>query len=291
MWFVALAAAVEPQRVLPGPRWRWWPIEDDADVVLRFTGDLDGTPYPCPCGDGRPGGVARIVALHEWLGPGLLVDAGGWLRATPDASGRGLDSVTMASNDAMRVALEGWDALGVGFRDLPGLGTPPATAVSATAAGGAPRWSHRVAGGVAVAVTSVSGAGMAHVQPEGNVWPDPVLALREALAGVNESDLVVVLGYDLPDPEGVASLPGVDVLVEARRDELPVPAAAVGDAIWVRAARGGWLGELRLWVEEGHVVAAVDRHLPLVAELPEDRALAALLRPEGSSGRKPRVGR
>lgn len=276
---MALPAFASPtvERLSVTGRWRHWRVADGAEVVLRFTGDLDGDPDPCPCTDGRAGGVARIVALHRFLGPdGLLVDVGNHFRATPDRTGLGLDADAVIANERMTRALSAYDVVGLGFRDRPAQ----ATGLPVASAMGTPdRWWRRTVGDVEVWVTSVSSWGMGHVGPA-EPWPDPVDALRSALVGVPDAALIVVLGVALADPDAVLRLRGVDVLVEARRDEDPVPAVVVGDAVWARSARNGWLGELRLDVVDGQVTAARDRHLPIDERAPEDRAVREALSAE-----------
>ncbi len=273
MWWMANAlAAPMVERVTAGESWKGWALADGAHVVIHFTGDLDGSAVPCPCGDDNPGGVARIVAVHHHLQPALLVDAGGWARATPSEEGPGLHAEASAANAVMRSVMSDWDVLGVGYRDLPGLGVDlPSSARSATAVGGLPTWARFDVAGISLVVTSVSGAGMLHMQPTGWTWPTPEDALRTALSSVSDADVVVVLAFDVGDVETLLQLPHVDVVIDATRAERPLPASAVGDAVWAHTVKGGWLGELRLWVEEGVVVRAVDRHLPLGVHVPEDR--------------------
>lgn len=89
---------------------------------------------------------------------------------------------------------------------------------------------------------------------------------------------MVVLAYDLPrQVQAIAAVPGVDVVIEADDYAARYEPMVLGQAVWVRS----WdettrLGELRLWVEDGRVVRALDRMIDLGPDVPEPPALRKL---------------
>lgn len=238
---------------------------DDADLVLLYGGEQGGWMGVCGC-DARPlGSLARVEGYRRALPdepPVLLLDAGGWLDDAKAADGALRADVDL-SNAAMVQGLSGWDALNVADPDLPWLSAHgfPDQAVSASLSG-VP--SVRVLdAGLTVAVTGVAGEG--------------AVAAVEAVLPV-DADLVVVLAHDVGrQARELARLEGVDVLVEAGGFSERYPPVWDGAAVWVRTDdETRRLGELRLVVEDGRVVAAKDRLIDLDDRIPSDRRLRAL---------------
>jgi 2',3'-cyclic-nucleotide 2'-phosphodiesterase (5'-nucleotidase family) len=269
---------------------------DDANLVLLYGGEQMGSMDTCGCPSRPRGSLARVdgyrAAMRE-ASPGvpdLLLNPGNWLDDTI-----GMDNALRADvrvgNAWMLQALElgGWDALNVGFRDLPYLaetGAFPATSVSANvrpnqagALAAAP-WRVLRAGELRIAVTGVSPEGMTFLQPEGYHYRDPVDALRAEMTAMRAaSDLVVVLAYGVgPDATRIAKeVPGIDVLVEAGEFGERYEPWLEDGVVWVRShTQTQRLGELRLVVRDGRIVAARDRKIDLDDAVPETRSLAKM---------------
>lgn len=253
-------------------------VDDGASLVLLYGGEQEGRVGPCGCeitprgGLGRAWTVAR--ALRGGPTPVLLLDAGAWLSSAHDQGALSADA--LAANARVHRALRAapWDALNVGFRDLPGLeGGARQGLVSANLrppdAWPVVRYRRFELDGLSVVVTGVSRAGPPFLRPEDTVVLDPEESLRVVLAEVSDADVVVVLVYDLADRvEALGALPGVDVVVDAAAWNARYGPWTTGDAVWVRSwDQGRWLGELRLWVEDGRVVRATDRAHALGPEI------------------------
>ncbi len=244
---------------------------------------------PCGCDVAPLGGVARLggylAAAKEAGQPGISVNAGNWLTSGLGADGETLSPASLEADGLMLRAAYVWDAMNVGYRDLPYLAEAgfPRSAVSAnvTAREGEGPAPYVVLerGGLRVAVTGVTSWGMARIQPERFAWTDPAQALA-ALIPTIDADLVVVLGYDLGrDATRVARVPGVDLLVEAGQFEYFEPATREGGAVWVRAlTEGQHVGELRAKLADGGIRDAVDRSIALDPAIRGDRELEKLER-------------
>lgn len=249
-----------------------------ADLAILYGGEQEGEPGPCGCPERPLGGLARVAGYRERVDvPTVLVNVGGWLDDTIDATGALRPDVV--ERDAVMVeGLAGWDVLGVGYRDLPYLEQAgfPDNAVSANLVGedGPPPYRVLDVGGARVAVTSVS----ARTGARGRLsWADPVEALSALLPTI-EADLVVVLAYE-PGAQAreIARIPGVDVVVEAGRYTSHWAPIVEGDTVWVRSdLQTRSLGELRL--DLGEPLGALDRKVDLDDEIPSDRRLRRLLR-------------
>ncbi|MBW1879234.1 MAG: hypothetical protein JRJ84_12800, partial [Deltaproteobacteria bacterium] len=115
---------------------------DDANLVILYGGEQEGSMGPCGCGERPLGSLARVqgyrVAMQRrQRGVGdLLVNTGGWLDDAVGPQGLGADA--LLAGDAMVAGLEmgGWTVLNVGYRDLPYLAARgfPGTSVSGNVA-------------------------------------------------------------------------------------------------------------------------------------------------------------
>jgi 2',3'-cyclic-nucleotide 2'-phosphodiesterase (5'-nucleotidase family) len=270
------------------------PAKDDANLVLLYGGEQMGSLETCGCPKRPRGSLARVEGYRQALRkarpgvPDLLLNAGNWLDDTIGTEGDSLRLDVEIADAWMVKGVEegGWDALNVGFRDLPFLaGTAfPAGAVSASvrpedpASGPAP---YRVlqAGDLRVAVTGVSPLGMAFVQPAGWSWQDEVESVRALVPAMEkEADLVVVLAYSVgPKARELARIPGVDVVIEAGEFHERWEPSFEDSAVWVRTHfQTMRLGELRLVVRDGRVVGALDRKIDLDDAIPAAPRLLAM---------------
>jgi hypothetical protein len=244
-------------------------VRDDADVVLLYASEQRGLVGPCGCDVHPKGGLDRIGAYADAVratgSPTLLLNAGRWLASEHD--GGELDARSLALNTEMHTALRTtrFDALNVTLHDWPDVarGPRPGLVSANLRHPDVPVVRYRVveAGELTVAITGVSRPGLPYLQPDGLEERPPLDALT-ALAPEMEdrADLVVVA--DLVP--ALAAVPGVDVVVEADHYTARYGPWAESDAVWVRSWNGtSRLGELRLWVEDGRVVRALDRVVDL----------------------------
>lgn len=290
----AAAAAPEavPAPAAEGPLAERLVSGDGASLVLLYGGEQQGQVGPCGCEVVPRGGLGRswsvADALRAGAAPVLLLNAGAWLSSSHDQGA--LTDEARAANERVHRALRAapWDALNVGFRDLPGLvdGGARQGLVSANLrppdAVPVVRYRRFELPGLSVAVTGLTRPGPPFLRPEGTVALDPEEALRALLPELAGVDVVVVLAYDLADRiEAIGALPGVDVVIDASSWNARYGPWTAGDAVWVRSwDQGRWLGELRLWVEDGRVTRAVDRVHALGDDLPTPEPIRRLEREE-----------
>jgi 2',3'-cyclic-nucleotide 2'-phosphodiesterase (5'-nucleotidase family) len=281
------APAVSSELATTGSLRARLPVSDAANLVLLYGGEQDGELGTCGCARRPRGSLARVEGYRRALVraapsvPHLLLNAGSWLDTAAGDSG-GLREDVRDSNEWMMTALEAghWDALNLSYRDSPqfGLSEVPAAVLSANVRlpAGPPPWRLFDMGAFKVAVTGVSRAGLTGLQPLGTTIRDPVGTLQQILPQIQEqADVVVVLAYELGRDTGrVARLPGVDVLIEAGGYHERYDPFVEGEAVWVRSHDQTLrLGELRLVVQEGRVISAVDRKIDLDDAIPSPRAL------------------
>lgn len=267
---------------------------DDADLVILYGGEQMGSLETCGCPKRPRGSLARVEGYRAAMRarqpdvPDLLLAAGNWLDDTIGTDDALREDVRIANRWMVDgLAAGDWGYLNVGFRDLPGLveaGALPAGVVSANVrppdgTPGPALWTVHQAGDLRVAVTGVSSLGMSFSQPKGWTYLDELAALREVLPRMQaEADLVVVMAYH-PGRKAtpIAELPGIDVLIEAGEFEEGYAPALEGETVWVRShVQTMRLGELRLVVRDGRVIAAVDRKIDLDDAIPSDPRIAAM---------------
>lgn len=288
--WLALAAMAADSEVVRSGTARERVAQDDADVVIFYTGEHRGKLGTCGCDENPRGGLARLggyldaVARHGSGAPSVLVHTGWW------ASDRIGDTVALTpeavrDNERMVVALEelGVAATNLTFRD--GLylreAPLPGTAVSANAAPGLPAVRTVPAGDRSVVITGVGRLGAGDLQPAGWTWTDPVAAVRAVAATVPAESVLVVLAFETGRAtEAIAAIDGVDVVIEAGGFAGKLDPERVGDAVWVQSRDDGLaLGELRLWLRpDGTVERVLDRWIDLDVMIPDRPALRAIER-------------
>jgi 2',3'-cyclic-nucleotide 2'-phosphodiesterase (5'-nucleotidase family) len=296
MWWTTLALAapeLSKERV-SGALDERFAGGDGASLSLLLVGEHDGRLGPCGCSTVPRGGMARLASAvaarrADDPTPDLLLHGGNWLSAATTLTGDGGELLSREALDAdvvMHRALGRlpFDALNTTFRDLPGVpfGPHPGMLAANARGHGQPVVADKtfVRGAEEVVVIGVSAAGLQALQPAGTGWTDPVEAVRSAPRP--GAAVVVVLAYGLGARVAeLAAVPGVDVVVDTHAWQGVFEPLALGDTVVVRTpADGGSLVELRLWVEEGVVTAALQRTVPLDHDVPEDPFLAALA-PDG----------
>lgn len=283
--------------------------DDEADFVLLYGGEEQGSLEPCGCPHRPRGGVARQAAYAEAVRRAdptvalAAVNGGHWLDDATDIDGE-WRPVVPVSNRWMVAGLEalGLAALNVGYDDMAGLTSlgdddpPRLPLVSANVAGTgiAP---YRVVtlttgdGPMRVGITGLTTAGGTSLPTPGFVVSDPVRSGRAVLADLGPRvDLVVLLVNGAPEAARSLALdPSVgqwlDIVIDTNLHHAEDPPFRVGSAVWVRAQRQTMrLGELRLGLdrapeEEGGEVRiswARDRKIDLDEDIPDALPIAAI---------------
>lgn len=286
-------------------------------VTLVVSGSLSGEVVPCPCTEGKRGGLGRRASLvseiRREVGDAALVldsgdahlhsqrlDAAGWRRAGARAEAIreayvriGVDALTPGELD-----------LGLGLVRLQGLyqGRGPALLAANLSRRGQrplPGRRHFQRGGLDVAVVGVcsrylvlapgSNPGLSF-QPE-----EPAIVREVQWARREGADLVVVLSHRglSDDLASSARVPGVDLVVAGHsRELLHQPRVEAGAPVVAAGARGRFLARVDLEVralDAGPVLAAADpaaasarvtyryQVLPLDAHIPTDPEVHALV--------------
>ena len=134
-------------------------------------------------------------------------------------------------------------------------------------------------GGLRIGVTGVSADEPTLTETPGYIRlsPEAAEAVVRQLAG--EADVVVILSWHAAEVARAfaATLPGVDVVIDANRHREEQAPFRVGGAVWALADEGGLrIGELRLGLDGGRVTGALDRHIDLDETIPDDRVLARM---------------
>lgn len=241
---------------------------DQAELVLFFGGEEEGSLEPCGCEERPRGGLGRVAAYLQAASaaapqtPSILVNTGGWLEDARGLSGEPLPEAGVRNRWMMhgQRAL-GTQALNVAVRDAWALSTYGLSAdlplVSANVRGPGVQPAISLDAGVRVAVTGLTAPGPAFLQPE-TYSLSPPKESRALLEGLRaDHDLVVLLSFQAgPDARTLARAGLVDIVIDSQNHVSAFPPARVGDAVWVRSHQGTMrLGELRLRREEGRWVA------------------------------------
>lgn len=263
-----------------------------ADLVIRYGAENHGSLETCGC-PRRPRG-----ALASWVGyadaadgaapaPAVRVHAGYWLADAVDYAGTPrLDAEEMDRWAMLGLGAAGFDALNVTARDVAGLVRVPASRelqmVSANIRGeGIQRWVIVERGGQRVGITGISGpaASMADTSAYPMTPADSVAPTLRELAP--QVDVLVLLAWDANEAVRtlVKAVPEIDVVIDAGLYTDAMPAVLLRSTLWafaeyqlVRA------GELRLDLEDGRIIGAVDRHVDLDSAVPRSAAITRIER-------------
>jgi len=267
--------------------------DDGADLVIFYGGEQEGELGTCGCDGHQRGSMARVhgylktVAKADDAPPHLLLNAGAWLSNTiGNTTDLRLDARAANLRMTEAVELAGWDVLNVGFRDMPWFREAPipSRAVSAnvrpTSEGGPSTYEVVTVGDFKVAVTGVSGEGMLFLQPDDYAYGDPVASVEALLPEMRkEADLIVALGYGLGKAVSDLTTLDIDILIEAGEYKEQHEPVLEHGTLWVRSRwRTERLGELRLFIDNGEITAAVDRMVDMDDEIPSTPALRKLER-------------
>jgi len=273
---------------------------DDADLVVFYGSEQRGSMETCGCPREPRGGLARLQAYVEAstaANPGtpwVLVNAGWFLDDVIGLDGQLRADVRVADRWMLRgLAAQGsWSALNVGFTDLPGLVDQAAEAsalplVSANVrARGADvpavrPWIDVHAGDLGVGITGITAAGVGFL-PAPRYMVEPPESAADAVLDerAGQADVVVLLAFQaIEEARRLAERhPEIDVVVDAFHHSEVLPPFTVGQAIWVKTTHETLaLGELRLWIEGGRIVRALDRKIDLDPDIPGQGAMVDLI--------------
>ena len=263
---------------------------DEAELVLFFGAEEQGSLEPCGCEGDPRGGLGRVAsylaAAREELGqtPSLYVDGGAWLDDGRGLGGQALPEAAVRNRWMIRglQSLE-VDALNVAVSDawaLEAMGTAPSVPlVSANVSGPGVQVARSFELGVRVAVTGLTVPGPAFLQPEGYALAPP-REIRDTFIDLREAhELVVLLSYGAADEARRLARQGlVDVVIDTERHRGSFPPARVGDAVWVRSHEGtARLGELRLRREASRW-SAHERKVELDEQVPVSEPIRSYTR-------------
>ena len=265
-----------------------------ADVIIFYGGEERGSLEPCGCTERPRGGLARQAAYIQatkQANPGtgfVTINGGGWLDDAVGISGQPRPETATANRWMVAgVRAMGVDVLNVGYPDMAGLSMlsepqhgMPLVSANLTGEGIA---AHTVvqSGGLRIGVTGISTPGSRAVQTPGFVRVEPFNAGHEALQALQPvSDLTVLVAYQAPEAaRRLARMGLVDVVIDVQQHQQRSAPMLVGDAIWVRSHYQTMRqGELRLRMDGGDVVTAVDRKIDLDPEVPSHSGVSAVVR-------------
>lgn len=261
---------------------------DPADLVVLYAGEQKGSMDTCGCPSLPRGSLARLASVVDAVegSPEVLVNAGSWLDDPFDFEDRARPEVALANAWMGRgLALLPWDALNVGELDLVALPTiePGALPLVSASFEGPGILPYRVVerGGLRVGITGVAGEvpRMGRIPP-GHRRRSPGEERQVVTDLAQVADLVVLLAWHAPERARALVDLGVDVIVDADHHRDHLPARRQGrDAVWVSSEfQTLRVGELRLQLEQGRITAAVDRHVGLDPEIPDDPVVRRLQR-------------
>ncbi len=267
-----------------------------VDLVVYYGGEQRGSMETCGCPHRPRGSLGRLqsyVAASEAANPGpthALVNAGEWLT---DAVGfQNMPMPQLAVMDrtlAHAFAAMGWDALNVTPRDLSGFpGVDPAELgylpmVSANIRGPSIAPYRRVGNGEnGWVITGIAANDPTPADHPGYdvQAPEAGLAVLQHLAADPGVGGIVLLEYNASDAAKMLAkkVPKIVAIIDAADHNQDDEPFYVNHAVWVRSyVQTMRLGELRLTFKpDGSVASALDRHIDMDPEVPDDPAISAL---------------
>lgn len=270
---------------------------DQADLVIFYGTDEEGSLEPCGCTDNPRGGLPRFAGYLNatralpGASPDLVLSVGGWSEGAVGTDGAPRPDASLINGWMVRgMTALGVDVVGVGWGDMAGMvsldGPPPFAVVSANLHGdGVAGEALLQRGDLRVLVTSIGSPGPAMVDIPGFVREDGVDGVRAQLQGARErADLIVLLAHSSTTEAKVLAEEGlVDLVIDANQHRFRDEPLRVGGAVWVRAYHQTQrLGELRIGLESGEkgprIRWATDRKIDLDEAIPEEPELRAMAR-------------
>lgn len=261
-----------------------------ADLVLYYGGENHGSLETCGCPNRPRGSIARFagyVAASQRAAPAPAVrlHTGYWLTDAVDYTGQPRADAELMDVWAMRgLAAAGFDALNVSAHDVAGLvrvpPDPTLPLVSANVSGpGVRRYVIVEREGVKVGITGITGPAATMADTSAYPIAPPASAAGVLAELVTRADVVVLLAWNANDAVRTLqdAVPGIDVVLDAGLYSDAMPPVFRRDAVWtfsvyqlVRA------GELRLDLDAGRVVRALDRQVDLDDAVPVDARIARI---------------
>lgn len=266
---------------------------DDADLVLIYGGEEQGSLDACGCPNRPRGGLARQQAYADatrampGAPPVLQLNGGQWLDDAMGLDGLPRPDASVVNAWMVRGLIEaGFSGLNLGYSDMAGLrslapGATTALPMLSANISGPNIEPYRVvqAGPLRVAITGITDPGVRFLSTPGFEVADPIAAGKEAIrAAAAQSDVVVLLAFHAPEAaRSLARSSEVDVVIDTNLHRELYPPIRVGGAVWVRSHfQTMRLGELRLHLGEDGVERARDRKIDMDDVMPDDPALAAI---------------
>lgn len=261
-----------------------------ADLVIHYGGESHGSLETCGCPNRPRGALARFAGYATAADsalptPSVRVNTGYFLTDGVDYAGQPIRDAAVKNKWMARGAVAArFDALNVSAHDVAGFAASPPEGslpwVSANVSGaGVARWVIVERGGKRVGITGITGP--AASMSDTSAWPiaPPAAAVATLRELAERVDVLILLAWNANDAVRslVAAVPGVDVVLDAGLYADAMPPVLRNGTLWtfseyqlVRA------GELRLRVEGGTVVSALDRHIDLDDAVPDDPAVGAV---------------
>ncbi len=260
-----------------------------ADLVVLYGGEQKGSMDTCGCPRRPRGSFPRMGAYVEAIQrsevPMVLVNPGYWLE---DA--QGFDGVQRADMAAMdRWMIQGmkalpWSGINLAPQDLAALVTVQEEAkglpLLSANADGAPPYQIVEVGGHKIGITGIAGPVPTLTDPLYKLQ-DPGSAGPTIEALSQKADVIILLAYQASDAAKrlAERYPSIDVVVDAAGYRDHFQPLVVGHAVWVFSHYQTMrLGELRLRLQDGSVVGALDRQIDLDPSMPEQSKLETMLR-------------
>ena len=257
---------------------------DQADLVIYYAGEQQGSLAPCGCPSRPRGGLPRMASYLEQSSPGIIVNGGRWLDDGLSLDGQPRADVPL-KNQWMVQGLQQMNmtAINVGIHDITGIsslaqGPPELPLVSANIVGPGIQ-THVVVEhqNQRIGITGISNPGHTVISTPGYTRADPFSAAAEVISTMN-ADVIILLSYLAPEAaKKLAKKDLVDVVIDTGEHRTFDPPFRVNDAVWVRSHfQTMRLGEQRLGVDDSTVQWALDRKIDLDDSLPNQTDQATL---------------
>ena len=249
---------------------------DQADLVIYYAGEQQGSLAPCGCPSRPRGGLPRMASYLEQSSPGIIVNGGHWLDDGLSLDGQPRADVPL-KNQWMVQGLQQMNmaAINVGIHDITGIsslaqGPPELPLVSANIVGPGIQ-THVVVEhqNQRVGITGISNPGHNVIKTPGYTRAEPFAAASDVISTI-DADVIIVLSYMAPEAaKRLAKNHLVDVVIDTGQHRSFDPPFRVNEAVWVRSHfQTMRLGELRLGLEDQKVQWALDRKIDLDDTMP-----------------------
>lgn len=262
---------------------------EPADLVIVYGGEQKGSMDTCGCPKRPRGSLPRIgayvAALERRKEPMILLNPGYWLEDAGGFEGELRPDVEAMDRWMIKgLSLLPWGAMNLGAPDLAALtrlGAPlPALPLVSANAKGAPGSQIFTINGIKVGVTGISGQVPTLSDP---VYPiqDPMTAgpIIEELG--KQVEVLVLLSWEATDAAKKLAerYPEIDVVIDANQYREFMAPAPIGHSVWVFSHYQTMrLGELRLKLDHGSIIGAVDRKIDMDPAMPAEDKLDTMLR-------------